>query len=28
VATASRTMLVWMREAGERQSRIGGGASG
>ena len=28
VATASRTMLVWMREAGELQSRIGGGASG
>ena len=28
VATASRTMLVWTREAGERQSVAGGGASG
>ncbi len=28
VATASRTMLVWMREAGERQVGAGGEASG
>jgi acyl dehydratase len=28
VATASRTMLVWTRDAGERQSRTSGEASG
>src|SRR4029453_2765068 len=28
VATASRTMLVWTREAGERQPAAGGGAGG